>query len=394
VGVLNAQRHFLWSLAVGLLAAWFCRWLDTPLPWIIGPLFATAALRMAGADLRCPVAARAAGQWAIGSVLGLYFTPAVMAVLLVRAPWIALAVAFALALGWLSARLLQRLSGVSRATAFFGMALGGASEMAVQGERHGAEAQHVAAAQGMRLMFVVTALPFGLRYWSTHGMQGTPARFASLLAQVVERGVFAPALAADTASAATAGAILPAAPEGGARAADVCAAWLAGIDLAALGGLALLAAATCSVAWLFWRRGMPNAWVLGPLLAAALLAVCGVPVGRVPEWMVRAGQLCIGISLGTRFTPGFLHAAPRFMAAVGICTVTALGLAALFGLALAKLGGLHPATAMLATSPGGIAEMALTARALQLDVPVVTAFHVCRMVVLVLAIGPAFRRLR
>ena len=33
-------------------------------------------------------------------------------------------------------------------------ALGGASEMAVQGERHGAVAQHVAAAQGVRLMFV------------------------------------------------------------------------------------------------------------------------------------------------------------------------------------------------------------------------------------------------
>jgi uncharacterized membrane protein AbrB (regulator of aidB expression) len=37
--------------------------------------------------------------------------------------------------------------------------------------------------------------------------------------------------------------------------------------------------------------------------------------------------------------------------------------------------------------------MALTARALHLDVPVVTAFHVCRMVVLVLAVGPAFRRM-
>jgi uncharacterized membrane protein AbrB (regulator of aidB expression) len=37
--------------------------------------------------------------------------------------------------------------------------------------------------------------------------------------------------------------------------------------------------------------------------------------------------------------------------------------------------------------------MALTARALHVEVPVVTAFHVCRMVVLVLAVGPAYRRL-
>ena len=155
----------------------------------------------------------------------------------------------------------------------------------------------------------------------------------------------------------------------------------------------LLAAVTCAAGWLLWKRGVPNAWVLGPLLAAGLLAAAQMPVGGVPEWMVRAGQLCIGLSLGTRFTPGFLHTAPRFMAAVAACTGAALGLAALFGLSLAKFGALHPATAMLATSPGGIAEMALTARALHVEVPVVTAFHVCRMVVLVLAVGPAYRRL-
>ncbi|WP_051294150.1 AbrB family transcriptional regulator [Pseudoduganella violaceinigra] len=350
MGFLSKHRGFLQALAAGLLAASFCRWLDTPLPWLIGPLFASAALRMAGADLRCPVAARAAGQWAIGTVLGLYFTPAVLAVVAARAGYIAAALAFALALGALCAWLLKRLAGVSTATAFFAMALGGASEMAVQGERHGAEAQHVAAAQGVRLMMVVSFLPFVLRYWSGHGM---PPSGLSTLA-------------------------LPAQGPAGA---------------AALPAFAMLAAASCAAGWLLWRCAMPNAWVLGPLFAAALLAAAKAPVGGVPEWMVRAGQLCIGLSLGTRFTPGFLHAAPRYMAAVGACTAMALGLAALFGLALATCGGLHPATAMLATSPGGIAEMALTARALHAEVPVVTAFHVCRMVVLVLAVGPVFRNL-
>ncbi len=362
MGILTNQRFFLQALAAGLLAAFFCRWIDTPLPWLIGPLFASAALRIAGADLRCPVAARAAGQWAIGTVLGLYFTPAVLAVVAAHAGYIVGAVAFALALGCLCAWMLKRLADVSMATAFFGMALGGASEMAVQGERHGAAAQHVAAAQGVRLMFVVSFLPFVLRYWSSHGMPPLP-----------DTGVTAIAAAQATATT-PAMALAP----GGAS---------------ALLAFCLLAAVTCAAGWLLWRRGVPNAWVLGPLFAAGMLAAAQIPVGGVPEWMVRTGQLCIGLSLGTRFTPGFLHAAPRYMAAVVACTATALGLAALFGLALAKFGAVHPATAMLATSPGGIAEMALTARALHVEVPVVTAFHVCRMVVLVLAVGPAFRRL-
>jgi membrane AbrB-like protein len=205
-------------------------------------------------------------------------------------------------------------------------------------------------------MMVVSFLPFLLRYWSVHGMPPLEAPLVS-------------------ASAGQAAFLLPPG-------------WPS-----ALLAFALLAGFTCTVGWLLWRRGVPNAWVLGPLLAAALLAAAQIPVGAVPEWMVRTGQLCIGLSLGTRFTPGFLHTAPRYMAAVIACTATALGLAAGFGLLLANVSGLHPATAMLATSPGGIAEMALTARALHVEVPVVTAFHVCRMVVLVLAVGPAYRRI-
>jgi uncharacterized protein len=46
---------------------------------------------------------------------------------------------------------------------------------------------------------------------------------------------------------------------------------------------------------------------------------------------------------------------------------------------------------VLATSPGGIAEMTLTAKNLKLGVPVVTVFHVMRMVAMVLAIGPIYR---
>ncbi|WP_258002968.1 AbrB family transcriptional regulator, partial [Janthinobacterium sp. AD80] len=123
-------RAFGAALATGLAGAAICLWLHTPLPWMIGPLFATAALRLAGRELACPVRVREAGQWAIGTALGLYFTAPVLAVLLDFTPWIAGAVLFALALGACGAMLLRRLSGVDSATAFFAMAVGGASEMA------------------------------------------------------------------------------------------------------------------------------------------------------------------------------------------------------------------------------------------------------------------------
>jgi uncharacterized membrane protein AbrB (regulator of aidB expression) len=55
--------------------------------------------------------------------------------------------------------------------------------------------------------------------------------------------------------------------------------------------------------------------------------------------------------------------------------------------------GLHPATLILGSSPGGIAEMAITAKVLQLGVPVVTAFQVCRLVAVLLIVGPMYGRL-
>ncbi len=58
---------------------------------------------------------------------------------------------------------------------------------------------------------------------------------------------------------------------------------------------------------------------------------------------------------------------------------------------LAWATGLHPATMILGTSPGGIAEMSITAKVLQLGVPVVTAFQVCRLVAVLLLVGPMFR---
>ena len=47
-------------------------------------------------------------------------------------------------------------------------------------------------------------------------------------------------------------------------------------------------------------------------------------------------------------------------------------------------------TLILGTTPGGIAEMAITAKVLQLGVPVVTAFHVTRMVFVVIVTGPIY----
>jgi membrane AbrB-like protein len=336
---LTALRPVFLALLLGLIAAYICTWINTPLPWMIGPLFFTAGARMAGASLAAPLQIRQAGQWAIGTALGLYFTPLVLKVLASYVGFIALGVLFAILLGVVCGWLLHKLSGIDQTTAFFAMAVGGASEMATQGERHGATTDRVAAAHSLRIMMVVAIIPFGFSFWGVHGSD-----------------LYVP----------------------GARVVDY-------------GGLMLLALLTGAGALALERFKLPNAWVIGPLVLSIGLTAFELNLSALPEWAVHLGQLFIGISLGTRFTPEFLHTAPRYLASVALCAAVALVLAAGFGCGLAWISGINPATAILATSPGGIAEMSLTAKTLQLGVPIVTAFHVTRMAFLVMLIGPIFR---
>jgi len=235
----------LLTLLLALAAAWLCVWLRTPIPWMIGPLLATSLVSVLGAPTESWTPLRNTGQWVIGTALGLYFTPAVGA--LVASLWwaIALGIAWALMLGLAFGAWLRRLHAGHLAhltpaqllsTTYFAGAIGGASEMTLIAERQGARTDLVAAAHSLRVLLVTLTIPFALQFWGVSGL--------------------------DT------------------------------------------------------------------------------------------------------LTLGFREVQPT---------------------------GLHPATLLLGTAPGGIAEMAITAKVLQLGVPVVTAFQVCRLVAVLVLAEPVYR---
>ena len=339
------------TLALGWAAALLCQALHMPLPWLLGPLLASAAFGMAGAPVVASGRLRNVGQWVIGVALGLYFTPTVMALIADLAAALLAGVAWALVLGYGFYRFLLRSlpsdagdmgdtqGPVNRATAFFAAAIGGASEMAVLAESRGGRVDRVAAAHSMRLLLVVTIIPFAFQALGLQGVDLAPPA-------VTELRPF---------------------------------------------GLLLLAASSLAGVALFCKIGAPNPWVLGALAVTMALTASGVELSALPAGASPAGQLFIGLALGTRFTPEFVRAAPRWLGAVALGTLVMIVLSALFSVLLARAFGLHPATALLATAPGGIAEMAITAKVLQLGVPVVTAFQVLRYVV-VLTLTPALFR--
>jgi len=132
---------------------------------------------------------------------------------------------------------------------------------------------------------------------------------------------------------------------------------------------------------------------MGPLLATIALTAGGAVFSSVPSWLTNAAQLLLACNLGARFQQSFLREAPRFMASVLATVMAMLLLATLIALALAWVAGLLPATLLLACSPGGIAEMSITAKVLRVGVAFVTAGHVIRFAIVVLCTEPAYRYL-
>jgi membrane AbrB-like protein len=319
-----------------------CSLLRTPIPWMLGPLFTVAALRIAGAPVTSPLRARYLGQWIIGTSLGLYFTPFVVRHVLDLWWLLLLGAVFAIALGYIAGVALAYLARFDKTTGIFASVPGGASEMTILGERFGGRMDRIAAAQSLRILIVVAIVPAAITAAGFHGSD----------------------------------------------------AYVQGAKTFDVAGFTLLMILTFAGSLVFQRFRMPNAFVLGSLAVAIPLTALSVDLSMMPPLVSNAGQCALGCALGARFQPDFLRGAHRFVVAVVLTVLLSIALSAAFAVGIAWLSGQSAPSLMLGTAPGGMAEMSITAKVLQLGVPLVTAFHVTRLVVLLLLTPVIFPRAR
>ncbi|HXG52149.1 MAG TPA: AbrB family transcriptional regulator [candidate division Zixibacteria bacterium] len=316
------------AVAVGLPAGYLFDRLDTPIPWMVGPMIAVAALNLAGVRMLAPPYARQMGQVVLGSSVSLYFTPPVVAALGANFPAILAATAAAFVVGAFGAMILTRVSGVEEKSTFFASIPGGAMAMAVLAERNGAQIVPVAVAHSLRVSIVVIVIPFALTYG------GVP----------LEASPYRPSLPLDYAI------LVP---------------WLAA-------GFALGEVSE--------RLGLHNGYLLSPIFFGAALTIAGVRLSAVPGWMTDFAQLMFGLVLGARYERAFFARYRLFVPFALLNSFFILIASAAVAAVLARLFSLPIATMIIATAPGGLAEMTITAQALQISVPLVVAFHLFRVV--------------
>ena len=317
------------ALAVGLPAGYLFHRLHTPIPWMIGPMVAVAALNLMGVRMHSPPYARQMGQVILGSAVSLYFTPPVVVALAANLPAILAATVAVFLVGGFGALTLSRASGVDAKSTFFASIPGGAMAMAVLADRYGAQIAPVAVAHSLRVSLVVILIPFTLTYG------GIP----------LVASAYRPAVPLDY---------------------SVLVIWLA-------------------VGFVFGeiseRLRLHNGYLLTPIFLGAALTVSGVQLSAVPRWMTDFAQLMFGLVLGARYERAFFARYKLFIPFALLNSFFILIASVVAGVALAWAFDLPVATMIIATSPGGLAEMTITAQALQVSVPLVVAFHLFRVVV-------------
>jgi membrane AbrB-like protein len=280
----------------------------------------------------------------LGCALGLFFTPDASGHIARHGLLVVATALLTLMLGIVLSPLLGRLARMDKASALFGSIPGGVAEMSLIGEPYGARPTAVAIAQLLRVVGVVVMLPTA---FALLGVQGGVASASQVVAQE-----FRP------------------------------------------GGFALLLGAGAVAAMALLRIGMRNSWMLGGLLVSVGLTASGQSITGIPLPLAAAAQVLMGAQLGVQFERAAFLGGGRLMAGATLHVMVLTSVCTLLGLALGLAFGLDPATMVLATAPGGMAEMSITAKTMLLEVPVVVAFHLVRIFLTMALVQPASMLLR
>ena len=322
------------TLAVGSVGGGLFAYLGTPLPWMLGGLFATMIASMSGVTLYIHQMFRRLWIIVLGVTLGSSFTPEVLDHLHL---WITSFVGmcgFVLFGTWLSFQLFTRLGKIDRVTAFFCASPGGLGEMIILGPALGGNERTIVLIHATRVVMVMAIIP--------------PAY--SILAGYVPPPGF-----------------------GGSG-------FFWEMPPHELGILAVTGAIGAVVAKVL---KFPAWQMIGPMLASGVVHMSGITESRPPSDLIAIAQLVMGAGAGARFSGVRLHELVRPMLMSGLATVCLLVLAAVVALGLAAATGLDFRAIHLAYSPGGFAEMSMIALSLGIEVPFVSLHHLGRMIIVV-----------
>lgn len=330
------------GVAIGVAGGWLFMLATMPLPWMLGSMaFCTAAAVM-GAPIQAPARIRPYMIVVVGIMLGSGYRPEIVD----RAgEWLgslSMLLAYVAVVGGAGLAYFRLFSRYDPVTAYFCAMPGGFNEMVMMGAEMGGDERKIALTHASRVLLVVFTVPLWLR----------------LTGQL-----------------------------------DIAARTALGTALADVSPTDYLLLAACAIGWpIAQKLRIPAASLVGPMILSALLHLGGVTESQPPTVIVNLAQLFIGTAVGCRFTGAGKREVGHALAIGGGLAVLMLALTALFAFAVNAITGTPFPVAVLAFSPGGLAEMSLVGLALGVDVAFIATHHVAR-IFLVILLAPAVIKL-
>lgn len=150
-------------------------------------------------------------------------------------------------------------------------------------------------------------------------------------------------------------------------------------------------AAALAGGWIAERLKVPAGSLIGAMVAVAALRLASFDVVELPRGVQFTLFCLLGWILGQGVTPGLLATLRRAAVPILVCVGLFLVFGAVLAVGLWWLGGFDPATAMLATAPGGIAQMGALSVDSGAQAPIVLAVHLLRVISVIL-IAPVLLR--
>jgi len=334
----------LWTIGLGAVGGYLFYLWRMPLAWMIGSMCMTTVLALAGLPLKGSRRLRNVVIPVLGLMLGSAFTPDVVGNAALWLPSLTALVVFMAVTMSTVFWFFYRVVGMGAISSYFSSTPGGLATMTIIAQDFGADERTVALTHSVRILLTVMIIPFWFKLFVGYE-PGT----------VTMLGTFS--------------------------------------DIGFKEVIVLALCAVIGYAAAHYAR-LPSPFLLGPLIATAIVHLTGTASAKPPTEIVNIAQVIIGSGIGARFSGVRLTRVFKVFASATVSTVFMVGLAAAFAAVLHHVTGLPFESIWLCFAPGGLAEMSLISLALEIDPAMVSTHHLLRIAVMVFSAPILFKFLR
>ncbi|MCR5757819.1 MAG: AbrB family transcriptional regulator [Selenomonas sp.] len=324
---------FIFTIIIATCGGFLFAEINAPLPWTLGPILAVAITSLfLKRQLHWPLFIRNLALIPLGYSMGRPFTVETGQAILNQLPFMLLATFVTISAGIFSAWLMCRHTKINFTSCLLGCVPGGLSQMVIlAAEMKEADLTAVTIMQTLRMLSVVFVIPFLVIH------------------------------------------VLPAADSA------------APIDLPPASNAFSFFLVAVSGALIGKFIKLPTAPLLGPLLATAIFIIIAEDTAPlIPVHYLNAAQICVGSYIGSsidlRKLREYHGMGPVLIGSVLFVLAISMGM----GVMLALLTPSTIVTTFLATAPGGLAEMGITALVVGADSSTMTAYQLTRLLFIML----------